>query len=82
MALLALSGMKVPKCQKCQSKNLYRIMARFETSVGIDDLVGKFDKHSRIIERKSYRSNVEKLTPSVWKNRRALHVTDKKLCTS
>lgn len=27
-------------------------MARFETSVGIDDLVGKFDKHSRITMRR------------------------------
>ena len=40
------------KVQKVQCKNLYRIMARFETSVGIDDLVGKFDKHSRITMRR------------------------------
>ncbi len=51
LALLALSRMKVQKVQKVQSKNLTVIMARFTTEAGIDDLTGKFSKHSRLVMR-------------------------------
>ena len=39
------------KVQKVQSKNLIVIMARFTTEAGIDDLTGKFSKHSRLVMR-------------------------------
>ena len=48
---------KVQKVQKVQCKNLIKTMARFETSVGIEDVVGKFDKKSRItMRRKAWKS--------------------------